>query len=85
MERGTKIPPTHIAYFRWTSEFHSDAESHLPRVPSYHKGVDWSVPTGTAVFGILRRNQWPEPDGEVDTVIVSISTMKTADGPDTTI
>ena len=181
VERGTKIPPTYIKPIsggRLSSNF-GRRKSPTKGASSYHKGVDWSVPTGTAVFascgGTVARAgwgsgygycvyinhedgrqtryghlskvlvkvgqtvkqgertalsgntgvstgvpisdaeshlprvpaatirvwtgrflpelrylhpaavQWPEPDGEVDTVIVSISTMKTADRPDTDI
>ena len=52
MERGTKIPPTYIKPIsggRLSSNF-GRRKSPTKGASSYHKGVDWSVPTGTAVF-----------------------------------
>ena len=52
MERGTKIPPTYIKPIsggRLTSNF---GRRNRPTrgASSYHKGVDWATPTGTAVY-----------------------------------
>ena len=52
VERGTKIPPTYIKPIsggRLSSQF-GRRKSPTKGASSYHKGVDWSVPTGTAVF-----------------------------------
>ncbi len=52
VERGTKIPPTYIKPIsggRQSSGF-GRRKSPTKGASSYHKGVDWSVPTGTAVF-----------------------------------
>ncbi len=52
VERGTKIPPTYIKPIsggRLSSNF-GRRKSPTKGASSYHKGIDWSVPTGTAVF-----------------------------------
>ena len=52
VERGTKIPPTYIKPIsggRQSSGF-GRRKSPTKGASSYHKGIDWSVPTGTAVF-----------------------------------
>ena len=64
VERGTKIPPTYIKPIsggRLSSNF-GRRKSPTKGASSYHKGVDWSVPTGTAVFascgGTVARAGW---------------------------
>ena len=64
VERGTKIPPTYIKPIsggRLSSNF-GRRKSPTKGASSYHKGVDWSVPTGTAVFascgGPVARAGW---------------------------
>ena len=64
VERGTKIPPTYIKPIsggRQSSGF-GRRKSPTKGASSYHKGVDWSVPTGTAVFascgGTVARAGW---------------------------
>lgn len=52
VERGTKIPPTYIKPItggRLTSGF-GKRKAPVPGASTYHKGVDWAVPTGTAIF-----------------------------------
>lgn len=51
VERGTKIPPTYIRPVsggRQTSGF-GRRRAPTAGASTYHKGVDWAVPTGTAV------------------------------------
>lgn len=51
VERGTKIPPTYIKPIsggRQTSGF-GKRKAPTKGASTYHKGVDWAVPTGTAV------------------------------------
>ena len=64
VERGTKIPPTYIKPIsggRLTSNF---GRRNRPTrgASSYHKGVDWATPTGTAVYascgGTVARAGW---------------------------
>lgn len=81
VERGTKIPPTYIkpiAGGRLTSNF-GYRKRPTAGASSYHKGVDWSTPTGTAVVassgGVVIRAGWgrgygycvyiQHPDGRV--------------------
>lgn len=52
VERGTKIPPTYIKPLsggRLSSGF-GRRKSPTKGASSYHRGVDWATPTGTAVF-----------------------------------
>ena len=52
VERGTKIPPTYIKPIsggRLSSGF-GRRKSPTRGASSYHKGIDWSTPTGTAVM-----------------------------------
>lgn len=52
VERGTKIPPTYIKPIsggRLSSGF-GRRKSPTKGASSYHRGVDWATPTGTAVF-----------------------------------
>ena len=84
VERGTKIPPTYIKPIsggRLTSNF---GRRNRPTrgASSYHKGVDWATPTGTAVYascGVPLQ----EPAGEAATDIVYISIIRMADRPGT--
>lgn len=53
VERGTKIPPTYIRPVtngRQTSGFGYRNRPNVAGATSNHKGVDWAVPTGTAVY-----------------------------------
>ena len=52
VERGTKIPPTYIKPIsggRLSSGFGPRSRP-TKGASTYHKGVDWATPTGTAVF-----------------------------------
>ena len=52
VERGTKIPPTYVKPIsggRLSSGF-GRRKSPTRGASSYHRGVDWATPTGTAVF-----------------------------------
>lgn len=52
VERGTKIPPTYIKPLsggRLSSGF-GRRKAPTKGASSYHRGVDWSTPTGTAIF-----------------------------------
>ncbi len=52
VERGTKIPPTYVKPIsggRLSSGF-GRRRSPTKGASSYHKGIDWATPTGTAVF-----------------------------------
>lgn len=52
VERGTKIPPTYIKPLsggRLSSGF-GRRKSPTKGASSYHRGIDWATPTGTAVF-----------------------------------
>ncbi len=71
VERGTKIPPTYIKPIsggRLSSNF---GRRTAPKkgASSYHKGVDWAVPTGTAVYascgGTVARAGWGSGYGYV--------------------
>lgn len=52
VERGTKIPPHYVRPIsggRQTSSF-GRRSAPTPGASTYHKGVDWAVPTGTSVY-----------------------------------
>lgn len=51
VERGTKIPPTYIRPISGGRQSSGFGRRNAPKkgASSYHKGVDWAVPTGTAV------------------------------------
>lgn len=52
VERGTKIPPTYIKPLsggRLSSNF-GRRKAPTKGASSYHRGIDWSTPTGTAIF-----------------------------------
>ena len=70
-ERGTKIPPTYIKPIsggRQTSGFGKRAQP-TKGASTYHKGVDWATPTGTAVFascgGTVAKAGWGSGYGYV--------------------
>ncbi len=52
VERGTKIPPTYIKPISGGRQSSGFGRRNRPTkgASSYHKGIDWAVPTGTAVF-----------------------------------
>lgn len=71
MKRGTKIPPTYVKPIsggRLTSNFGKRA---APKkgASTYHKGVDWATPTGTAVYascgGTVAKAGWGSGYGYV--------------------
>ncbi|MCM1569624.1 MAG: M23 family metallopeptidase [Roseburia sp.] len=71
VERGTKIPPTYIKPIsggRKTSGFGRRARP-TKGASTYHKGVDWAVPTGTAVYascgGTVEKAGWGSGYGYV--------------------
>lgn len=71
VERGTRIPPTYIKPIsggRQTSGFGKRARP-TKGASTYHKGVDWAVPTGTAVFascgGTVAKAGWGSGYGYV--------------------
>lgn len=71
VERGTKIPPTYIKPIsggRLSSSF-GRRSAPTKGASTYHKGVDWAVPTGTAVFassgGTVSRAGWGSGYGYV--------------------
>lgn len=71
VERGTKIPPTYIKPIsggRLSSGFGRRSRP-TKGASTYHKGVDWAVPTGTAVFascgGTVAKAGWGSGYGYV--------------------
>ncbi len=71
VERGTKIPPTYIKPLsggRLSSQF-GRRNRPTKGASSYHKGVDWATPTGTAIFascgGTVARAGWGSGYGYV--------------------
>lgn len=71
VRRGTKTPPTFIKPIsggRQSSGF-GPRKSPTKGASSYHKGIDWSVPTGTAVFascgGTVAKAGWGSGYGYV--------------------
>lgn len=71
VERGTKIPPTYIKPISGGRLSSSFGRRSAPKkgASTYHKGVDWAVPTGTAVFassgGTVSRAGWGSGYGYV--------------------
>lgn len=80
VERGTKIPPTYVypVYGRISSSF-GRRKAPKKGASTYHKGIDFAVPVGTAVAatcgGVVQRAGWgsgygycvyiQHPDGKV--------------------
>jgi len=71
VERGTKIPPTYlkpISGGRLSSQF-GRRKAPTRRASTYHKGVDWATPVGTAVMascaGTVSRAGWGSGYGYV--------------------
>ncbi len=71
VERGTKIPPTYIRPIsggRQTSGF-GRRNAPTKGASTYHKGVDWAVPTGTSVYascgGTVAKAGWGSGYGYV--------------------
>ena len=71
MERGTKIPPTYIKPISGGRLSSSFGRRTAPKkgASTYHKGVDWATPTGTAVVassgGTVARAGWGSGYGYV--------------------
>jgi len=71
VERGTKIPPTYVKPISGGRLSSSFGRRSAPKkgASTYHKGVDWAVPTGTAVFassgGTVARAGWGSGYGYV--------------------
>ena len=71
MERGTKIPPTYIKPISGGRLSSSFGRRSAPKkgASTYHKGVDWATPTGTAVVassgGTVARAGWGSGYGYV--------------------
>ena len=71
VERGTKIPPTYIKPLsggRLSSGF-GKRSAPTAGASTYHKGVDWAVPVGTAIYassgGTVSRAGWGSGYGYV--------------------
>lgn len=71
VERGTKIPPTYIKPIsggRFTSGF-GKRKAPTKGASTYHKGIDWATPTGTAVYascgGKVSKAGWGSGYGNV--------------------
>lgn len=71
VERGTKIPPTYIKPIsggRLSSNF-GKRSAPTRGASTYHKGVDWATPTGTAVYascgGTVAKAGWGSGYGYV--------------------
>lgn len=71
VERGTRIPPTYIKPVsggRLSSGF-GKRKSPTKGASTYHKGIDWAVPTGTAVYascgGTVAKAGWGSGYGYV--------------------
>lgn len=71
VERGTKIPPTYIKPLsggRLSSSFGRRSRP-TKGASSYHKGVDWATPTGTAIYascgGTVAKAGWGSGYGYV--------------------
>lgn len=71
VERGTKVPPTYIRPIvggRTTSSF-GRRKAPTAGASTYHKGVDWAIPTGTKVMassgGTVTKAGWASAGGYV--------------------
>lgn len=71
VERGTKIPPTYVKPISGGRLSSSFGKRTAPKkgASTYHKGVDWAVPTGTAVYascgGTVAKAGWGSGYGYV--------------------
>ncbi len=71
VERGTKIPPTYIKPISGGRKSSGFGRRSAPTrgASSYHKGIDWATPTGTAVYascgGTVTRAGWGSGYGYV--------------------
>ena len=71
VERGTKIPPTYIKPISGGRKSSGFGRRSAPKrgASSYHKGIDWATPTGTAVYascgGTVTKAGWGSGYGYV--------------------
>lgn len=71
VERGTKIPPTYIKPISGGRQSSGFGKRTAPTkgASTYHKGIDWATPTGTAVFascgGTVAKAGWGSGYGYV--------------------
>ena len=71
VERGTKIPPTYIKPISGGRQSSGFGRRKAPKkgASTYHKGIDWAVPTGTAVYascgGTVAKAGWGSGYGYV--------------------
>ncbi len=71
VERGTKIPPTYIKPISGGRVSSSFGKRSAPKkgASTYHKGIDWAIPTGSAVYascgGTVARAGWGSGYGYV--------------------
>ena len=71
VERGTRIPPTYIKPISGGRQSSGFGRRNAPTkgASSYHKGIDWATPTGTAVYascgGTVARAGWGSGYGYV--------------------
>lgn len=71
VKRGTKVPPTYIKPISGGRQSSGFGRRSAPTkgASTYHKGVDWAVPTGTAVFascgGTVAKAGWGSGYGYV--------------------
>lgn len=71
VERGTKIPPTYIKPISGGRQSSGFGRRSRPTkgASSYHKGIDWATPTGTAVYascgGTVAKAGWGSGYGYV--------------------
>lgn len=71
VERGTRIPPTYIKPISGGRQSSGFGKRSAPKkgASTYHKGIDWAVPTGTAVNascgGVVAKAGWGSGYGYV--------------------
>ena len=71
VERGTRIPPTYIKPISGGRKSSGFGRRSAPKrgASSYHKGIDWATPTGTAVYascgGTVTKAGWGSGYGYV--------------------
>lgn len=71
VERGTKIPPTYIKPISGGRQSSGFGRRSAPTkgASTYHKGIDWAIPTGTAVYascgGTVAKAGWGSGYGYV--------------------
>lgn len=71
VERGTKIPPTYIRPISGGRQSSGFGRRSAPTrgASTYHKGIDWAIPTGTAVMasnaGVVSKAGWGSGYGYV--------------------